>query len=325
MKPHSVFGCGALVVSVLMGAEAAADPFDFFQVQYGVQSGVLLRLGLGSPTEYRDGVTLTLPIPTFLEDKNYSAQIVQPGSGEKSESYVQPSPTDKDYAFVSAVATASTVEVGVLSQTFSAHVGTAVSRMAMTIKNNYDDRSLTALEFDFEIPEGRVEYTDFSQRFLGVHSRVQAMIDYRLLSPPNGTGGPYEETTGQLFNYWVDLDDGKVLTRTSTATVHGFQSPSGSRIVYFIDPYSGTLRLPIIPPRGELTVFYDMYAIVSGGSETLAAAFLGDPTDLTDNGGFGLRLLEEPSDPGTVPAPEPTSLMLLGAGLLATAAKLRRR
>src|SRR5262245_54805880 len=93
MKSHSVMGCGAVIAAVLMGAEAAADPFDFFQVQYGVNTGVLIQL---RQDQYRDGVTLTLPIPTYLQDKNYSAQIVQPGSGDKSESYVQLDPAVKD-------------------------------------------------------------------------------------------------------------------------------------------------------------------------------------------------------------------------------------
>jgi hypothetical protein len=327
MKSHSVFGCGALIATVLMGTEAAADPFELIAQTYQVGTGVLV--GVGTNLFKNGKLDVTLPVPDYLAVKGFSSgQFVTPGGPDKSEAYLQLSPTNKDIGFASAQGSGNTLEVGVDLRTSVTQVGTAVSRLMMTIKNNFDDRSLTALEFDFTIPEGRVEYTDFSQKFFGVHSRVQAMIDYSLLSPSGPFGGTYDETTGQLFNYWVDLDDEKYLTQTSTASVTGFTSPSGSRIVYFIDPYSGTLRLPIIPPRGELTIYYDMYAIVSGHPETLAAAFLGDPTDLTGQGSFALRLLEDlgdPGTPGTVPAPEPASMLLLGAGLLATAAKLRTR
>jgi hypothetical protein len=64
-----------------------------------------------------------------------------------------------------------------------------------------------------------VEITDFSQSFFDIHSRVEATIAYVLLSPSGPFGGTFEETSGQLFKFFVDIDDGQVLTRTSNTTV----------------------------------------------------------------------------------------------------------
>jgi hypothetical protein len=88
-----------------------------------------------------------------------------------------------------------------------------------------------------------------------------------------------------------------------------------------IGAFEDTLRLPIIPPFGELTLYYDMYALVDGPRETLGSAFLGDPTDLVNSGSFSLIQTGDPS----TPVPEPATLFLVGIGLIAMGAMVRRK
>lgn len=306
----------ALVAVTLVAADAldaAADPLDVIPLQYGVASGVML-LGNGQPDRSL-GLDLAFPVWNYVNDKEYTFQQITPGTGESNDSYLQIG-FNKSFGFASAYADADTLEVGHESNTGGSHAGAAVARMNLWIKNPYQDRSLDTLDFHFEIPEGRVEVTDFSRRFEGFRARVGATIDYTLLSPAGPFGGTYDETSGNLLDYYVDIDDHGRTLRSANTTVYNLDPGAGSRLGWGIDAYSGTLRLPEIPPLGELFLYYDMYAQSHGFEEMLTAAFLGDPTDLTNNsGGFYLTLAEAPGDPGNpAPVPEPATLALVGAG-----------
>jgi hypothetical protein len=48
-----------------------------------------------------------------------------------------------------------------------------------------------------------------------------------------------------------------------------------------------------------------------------------DPTFLANNPGYSLLI--DPNPPGTSPAPEPGSLLLLGTGMISLAGVVRRR
>ena len=62
-------------------------------------------------------------------------------------------------------------------------------------------------------------------------ARIQAPIDDHLKSLD---GGPWEETTGWLFNYFVDIDHDSTLTHSANATVLLLQKD------YFLLVYSTT-------------------------------------------------------------------------------------
>lgn len=322
MTSHSI-RCAIVATSAAMAlvsgaAPAAADPFDFIQQTYGVNTGV--RLVFGPNGDLSDGLPVTFPVGNYLADKRYTAQVVNPLTGEKNESYAAYELAGQPRGFGSAVASGTTLEVGVDSQIGQYGSGAAVSRMSLTIKNNHDDRSLDLLEFTFEIPEGLVEITDFSRQFLG-QSQVGATIDYLLKSPSGPFGGTWDETTGQLFEFNVNLDIERQLTHSANASVREIGSSNPFYVGYEIQAYRDTLRLPEIPPLGELTLYYDMYAIVTPWrNEMLGKAFLGDPMNLTNDGGFSLGLAESPA-PQPVPVPEPATLSLLGAGVLALVRK----
>jgi hypothetical protein len=75
---------------------------------------------------------------------------------------------------------------------------------------------------------------------------------------------------------------------------------------------SSILPLPI-PPHGELTVYYDMYALSDARRPEVGGyARLGDPTDLV--GGAGGRIVPTTS---ASQVPEPATMLLIGAGLVA--------
>lgn len=312
MTSHSI-RCAIVAAAMVCGANpAAADPFDFIQLTYGVNTGV--RLVFGPNGDLSDGLPVTFPVSGYLANNEYTSQVVQPGSGEKNESYAAYELAGQPRGFGSAEASGSTLEVGVDSQIGQYGSGAAVARMNLTIKNNFEDRSLDLLEFAFEIPAGLVEMTDFSQQFLG-QSRVAATIDYRLKSPSGPFGGTYDETTGQLFDFFVDLHAEQRLEKSDNATIHRISSSQPWYVGYEIDAYRDKLRLPEIPPLGELTLYYDMYSLVSlFRNEMLGKAFLGDPMDLTAEGSFSLGLADAPVPQ---PVPEPATLSLVGVSLLA--------
>lgn len=314
------FGRVALALAATaIAAPAAAAPFDFIQVTYEAATGVWLTYG--PVEERRDGLPITSPVSDYIARKEYTAEVLQFGSGAVNESYAQFDPQEPWRGFGSAQAGTSTLDVGVESRNGAYSNGTAMARARLTIKNNFEDRSLDLLEFAFAIPAGTLEIVDFSESFRFIREHVHAFVDYRLKSPAGPFGGTWEETTGSLFDYFVLLEDNLVLEHSPEAAITTYSAHPNH---YHVDvaPYSGKVRLPSIPPLGELTVYYDMYAFLRLNNEVLGKAFLGDPTDLSFPPAFSLVV--PPNDPGHDPAvPEPAACLLVLAGLAGVARRRR--
>ncbi len=318
----------AMAVPWFLAAPATAEPFDLIGVKYVVNTGV--RLVFGSQ-DLGDGVPITFPIPEYLAIRPYTAQPVIPGSGDRNESYVEYVAGHADSGFGSAQADPGTLEVGIRKNVGPPGASVALSRMSMTIKNSHDDRSLDLLEFGFEIPAGHITITDFSETFVGVFGRVHASIDYLLKSPAGESGGTWDETTGSLLDYFVRVDGEtghpppNQVVATSSGHAHVTTTLDRNRVFRAdIGAYEDTIRLPSIPPYGELTVYYDMYAYLgSWRAETLGEAFLGDPMTLSSDGWFRLTSLDDSGSDDPTTVPEPGALWLVTGGMLG--AVLRRR
>lgn len=67
----------------------------------------------------------------------------------------------------------------------------------------------------------------------------------------------------------------------------------------------------MIPAYGELTIYYDMYALFSSSSENVGSAFIGDPAQLVQREGVAFV------PPDVTPVPEPATLPIVGTVLLA--------
>lgn len=306
--------------AVLLGAPAPATaaPFDLIGITAEIATGTRIFYGANV---FTDGQLIGLPFGEFLARRPYSGQVVEWGSGDTSEAYVTYVPGDAGPGFASAEASSRTLEVGVEKLNGIPSGAIALSRMNLTITNHHDDRSLNLLEFAYEIPAGHIAFTDFSETFHGIVGRVQASIDYVLLSPDGEFGGTYEETTGALLDYVVSVGHEGVVENSPSATIAS--TANGNRMNVKIASHDGKVRLPSIPPHGQLRVYYDMHAWVSSAhAEVLGEAFLGDPTNLTTDGGVGLALLDEEEDTGPS-VPEPTTTLLIVAGILAAAARSR--
>ena len=307
----------------LLATPAAAEPFDLIGVSYEVNTGV--RLIFGS-SDLRDGLPIAFPIREYLAVRPYTAQPVVPGSGDRNESYVAYAAGNPDSGFGSALADASTLEVGIDKNVGAPGGSVALARMSMTIKNSHDDRSLDLMQFSFGIPAGHIEITDFSETFDAVFGRVIASIDYVLKSPAGGFGGTWDETTGSLLDYYVRMDGDSGLPpphqvqTTSSGHADLTTTLDGNTFRMDIGAYAATLALPSIPPYGELTVYYDMYAYVGAArAEVLAEAFLGDPMTLSSDGWFRLTSLDDAGSDDQTTVPEPGGLLLGACGMLGAA------
>jgi hypothetical protein len=299
------------LLPALLCAIASGAPIDFTT---GIATGVSLN---AHNVYWNDGLIFTYPIPQYIANKSYTAQIVPTGSTtEKSEAYQQFDPNNKDVGFGSAFSDGrGALEVGVSAFNFARGVDAAISRYYTTIKNNTDEE--IGFDFYYVIPTGKLEILGTRFPYVAAHARVEANIDYLLRTPDGGT---YVDSTGSLLRFWADLtNEGRQGTfdRSSNVTVSNLSDDRD--LVYTIHRYEGRADLPMIPAYGELTVYYDMYALFSSiGMENLGSAFIGDPTQLVQREGASFV----PDTPAGVP--EPATFLLSGLALVGVAA-LRRR
>jgi hypothetical protein len=290
-------------LAVLAAGTAAATGIEYTT---GVATGVLF-LG-GRLPDLREGLHLTFPVKEYMANKSYSAQIIELGSADKSEAFAAVGGS-KSLGFGSAIADGqAALDVGVTDGLRSGVFWWAVSRFYSTIKNNSEEDFLADFFYTIEPGELGIQgpISDNS-----AHARVEATVDLRLLSPSGPGGGTWDETTGRFLDYYVDIDvDGK-LTKSNNATVAPLTA-SDTSISYKTGKLKGKISLPPIPPHGEMTVYYDMYALMDSHRPEMGGyARLGDPTDLVP--GEGGRLVPR----GLSPVPEPTTLLLFGGGLAA--------
>jgi hypothetical protein len=246
-----------------------------------------------------------------VDSRPYTAQIVPTGSDETNESFVAIA-GDRQLGFASALSTgAGALEVGAENGLRFNGFHTAFSRWFMTIKNNTDGD--IGFDYFFHILPGEVTLLGGRDDDLKTaHLRAEAFIDFLLLSPKEDDPGTFDETKGRLFDYFLDFDD---FNKTSDFQTH---SPNASVLCVNTTltnrctslALDGRVALPTIPGRGELTVFYDMFAHMNViKNEKGAIVMLGDPTDLV--GGTPGRLVQR----SVTAVAEPGTVVLFAAGL----------
>lgn len=301
------------VMALLVASHAHAAPIEFTT---GITTGAFI---FHSQTlQFQDGAPITeFPIWLFLEHtRPYGAQLVPVGSPDKNESFAAVA-GNRQLGFASAVSTGDgVIEVGAVNGLRAAGTHLAFSRYYSTIKNNTDLE--LNFNFDFEVQPG--EATIYGIRDGDTaHLRAGAFIDYSLLSPSGPFGGTYAETTGRLFDYFIDIDFDDTFTASANASPLLLVRNS-FELAYASGRYTNSVRLPVIPARGELTIYYDMYAHLNiMDAEVGGVVRLGDPTDLV--GGQGVRLIEVTQSA----VPEPGSLLLLAGGFAALLGLVIRR
>lgn len=333
-----------VLVTSLLGSQASAGPIGLLDQDGGFVDllNTSIITGVRVQPLFGGGVvtqgTKVLSPDSALENKSYTAMQVQLGNAEdEHETYVE-RPGLIGKMFASAYANgAGDLQVG--ADGFSA-AGNALSRFNLTIKN---ERSRPVrFDFAFDIPAGEVLTMDPARHPARdprrSHARVHAEIDAILKSPDEEEPGRWVETEHALFDFFVDVQG---------SCGHGDLSCAGVAVDYSanaqpllkehiiedtstfgldIDAYSGLISMPEIPPFGELTIFYDMYALAFGTSEGGARAALGDPLGLISSA--GVHLIERTPGPTPTPrgnVPEPGTLLLTGAGLLILVGRQLRR
>lgn len=293
-----------LFLYFLVTGNIVAAPID---ITTGIVTGAAVYL---LRQDYKDGAEITtLPVWTFLENKTYGAQLVTPGSSEKNESFAAVE-GNRQLGFASSVSTgAAALEVGVENNVRSRGSHISFARYYTILKNNTDQE--INLDFHFVVEPGELTITGIRDGDTA-HLRAGGFIDYSLLRPSGPFGGTYDETKGRLYDYYADIgfDDritGSKLTASFFRNEESLLSLSTERL-------AAKVSLPTIPGRGELTVYYDMFAHMNVlDFEVGGLVKLGDPTDLV--GGAGGRFVER-----TVTAiPEPAMSVLTVVALLGMA------
>ena len=309
MKFPSIVRPVLCILMAAAGVRAAAIDYTT-----GLATGVLF-LG-GRLPELRDGLQLQFPIVDYMANKSYTSQMVPINSDEKSEAFAAVA-GNKSLGFGSAVSNGhGALEVGVEDGLRSGVFWWAVSRFFVTIKNNTEEDHTE--KFFYTIEPGELGILGV-RHDLTTHVRVDAAIDYRLLSPEGPFGGTFEETTGRLMSFFVDIDFDDTLTHSTNASVI-LLSRTFTELIYATAGLRDSIVLPTIPAHGELTIYYDMYSLLdSRRAEVGGYARLGDPTDLVSGEGGGLEAI------AAAGAPEPAAMWICGAGLIAIGMLGRRR
>jgi hypothetical protein len=299
-----------IFLNLLAVGNVIAAPID---IATGIITGAgvyLLR------QDYKDGAEITtFPVWAFLENKTYGAQLVSPGSSEKNESLAVVE-GNKQLGFASAVSTgAAALEVGVENNLRNRGSYISFARYYTKLKNNTDQE--LNLDFHFVVEPGELTIRGIRDGDTA-HLRAGGFIDYRLLSPAGPFGGTYDETTGRLYDYYADIDfDDRITGSKLTAS---FFRNEESLLSLGTERLAAKVSLPTIPGRGELTVYYDMFAHLNVlDFEVGGSVKLGDPTDLV--GGAGGRFIER--TPTAIP--EPATSVLTVTALLQIAVLRRRR
>ncbi len=293
-----------ILASMLAAGNSMAAPID---ITTGIITGAAVFL---TNQTYTDGAQITtFPVWMFLENKIYGAQIVSPGSSEKNEAFAAVA-GNRQFGFSSAVSTgAAALEVGVEDSARTRGAYISFARYYTTLKNNTDQE--LNLDFHFVVEPGELTLRGIRDGDTA-HLRAGGFIDYRLLSPAGQFGGTYDETTGRLFNYYADIDfDDRITAVGLTASL--FRNEE-TLLSIGTERRTGLVSLPTVPGRGELTVYYDMFAhlnVLDG--EVGGTVKLGDPTDLT--GGAGGYF----TDRAASAVPEPSTWILTAAALLGIA------
>ena len=283
---------------------ATAAPIDFTQ---GIASGVLY-LPRNPAGELRDGL---VPFPDYVQNKSYSAELVQPGSGEKNDAFVAIG-GNRDFGFGSAeTGEDGTMEVGVFNERRDFSYWGAISRQYMTIKNNTD----LELDFDFyyEIDAGEMAIRGIRSDH-PARARVEATIDYLLRTANAGT---YDESTGNLLHWYAGSEFDSSVVNSPNAVVK-LKYKDDFNLLYGTEKLKGSFKLPKIPAYGELTYYYDLFSTFNVQRFEIGGhARVGDPNDLV--GGGMTRLVQ-----AEAAVPEPSTLVLVPAGLIAAAMHRRR-
>lgn len=337
---RTILQSGALA-ALLLSSQATAAPIGLLDQDGGfvdlLNTGIITGVAVypffgGGPVTQG---TPVLPPDSALESKSYTAMQVQLGNAaEEHETYAE-RPGLIGKMFSSSYANgAGDLQVG--ADGFSA-AGNAMSRFNLTIKNQRSRP--TRFDFAFDIPAGEVLTMDparypASDPRRG-RARVYAEIDAILKSPDEQNPGTWVETEHALFDFFVVIEGscghgdlscaGVSLGYSANARpfLHDRVDEINSTFGLDIDAYSGLIAMPEIPPFGELTIFYDMYAFASGSKEGGARAALGDPLALVL--GPGVRLIEHsPSNTPGGNVPEPGTFVLAGLGLLMMGWQARR-